>query len=171
MTRLKIMATAALALSLMLAGNTLEAQSPAGAAQPYVVRKGDTLAGISKKFYGKNNLGQKLWQANRNMVSHPNKLTPGDTLYIFPESTLNAQKSTLMPPPPLGEAPAPLYETGKTLELSFPKYFNFLADGRGLGGSGSIRIKVKHTDPATGILTDALYEVRDVGEILATDEP
>ena len=170
MTRLKIMATAALALSLMLAGNTLEAQSPAGAAQPYVVRKGDTLAGISKKFYGKNNLGQKLWQANRNMVSHPNKLTPGDTLYIFPESTLNAQKSTLMPPPPLGEAPAPLYETGKTLELSFPKYFNFLADGRGLGGSGSIRIKVKHTDPATGILTDALYEVRDVGEILATDE-
>lgn len=161
----------AMALALfLLAASPLFAQSPEGAAQPYVVRKGDSLAAISQKFYGKKNLGQRLWQANRNLVSHPARLTPGDTLYIFPESTLNAQKTTLTPPPPMGEAAEPLYEYGKPLALAFPKYFNFLADGRGLGGSGSVRITVKTTAPETGNFSDILYEVREVGEILAADE-
>lgn len=170
MTRLKILATATLALSLMLAGSTLEAQSPEGAATPYVVQKGDTLSSLSKKFYGKNTLGQKLWQANRNLVSHSNKLTPGDTIYIFPESTLNAQKSSMVPPPPQGDPPAPLYDHGKPLDMSFPQYFNFLADGRGLGGSGAVRITVKHTDHLTGALLDEQYEVREVGEIIASSD-
>ncbi|UQZ91029.1 hypothetical protein C4J81_18120 [Deltaproteobacteria bacterium Smac51] len=168
MTRLKIMATAALALLLM--GTTLEAQSPEGAAQPYVIQSGDSLSGISKKFYGKTGLGQKLWQANRNLVSHPDKLTPGDTIYIFPESTLSAKKTTLVPPPPQGNQPAPLYDHGQVLDISFPKYFNFVADGRGLGGSGSIRVKVRKADPQSGAVQEAIYEVRDVGEIIASSE-
>lgn len=170
MTRLKIMATAVLALSLVLAADGLYAQSPEGAATPYVVQKGDTLSGISKKFYGKNTLGQKLWQANRNLVSHSNKLTVGDTIYIFPESTLNAQKSTLMPPPPQGEPAPPLYDPGKLLDVSFPKYFNFMADGRGLGGSGAVRITVKKTDHVSGAVQDTLYEVREVGRIIGTGD-
>jgi hypothetical protein len=150
---------------LTMGASTLWAQE---VAQPYVVQKGDTAASIAKKFYGKTSLGAKLWQANRNLVANSNKLTAGDTIYIFPESTLAAGKTTAVPPPP-GPKPAELYQRGELLDVGFPKYVSFLADGRGLGGGGAIRLTIKRIDPVTRAEIDQLYEVREVGQILASN--
>jgi hypothetical protein len=49
-----------------------------------------------------------------------------------------------------------------------PKYFNFLADRRGLGESGSVRVTVKRADPQSGRAIDSPHEVRDVGLVLAS---
>lgn len=165
----KIFMTLVLAAMLSLGSGALLAQDPAAVAQPYVVKKGDSASSIAKRFYGKANLGTKLWQANRNLVAHPNRLTVGDTIYIFPEATLKAGKATAVPPPPM-EKPRELYDRGTILETTFPQYFTFLADGRGLGGSGFMRIKVKKSNPDTGAVEESLFEAREVGEILASDE-
>jgi len=158
-----------LAAAVALTASGLGAQtSDFGPAQPYVVQKGDTASSIAQRIYGKSSLGAKLWEANRNLVAHPGKLTVGDTLYLFPEATLMAGKRTAVPPPPLG-APSSLYDRGDWFNGGFPKYFNFLADGRGLGESGSVRIGIKRIDPHTKEAIDALYEVRDVGQVLASN--
>ncbi|MGL4209243.1 MAG: LysM peptidoglycan-binding domain-containing protein [Candidatus Adiutrix sp.] len=141
-------------------------------AKPYVVERGDTAASIAQKFYGKSSLGPKLWQANRNLVANPQRLTAGDTIFIFPESTLAAGKATAVPPPP-AHKPQELYQRGTLLSTSFPKYFTFLADGRGLGASGTVRMKVKRMDRVEGDEfqeLEQLYEVRDVGEIFASTD-
>ena len=157
-----------LAATLSLTASGLGAQtSDFGPAQAYVVQKGDTAAGIARRVYGKSSLGTRLWEANRNLVAHPGKLTAGDTIYLFPEATLLAGKKTAVPPPPLGE-PAGLYDRGSLFSGGFPKYFNFIADGLGLGESGSMRITVKRVDPQNGRPIDALYEVREVGRVMAS---
>ena len=157
-----------LAAALSLTASGLGAQtSDFGPAQAYVVQKGDTASSIAQRVYGKSSLGAKLWEANRNLVAHPGKLTVGDTIYLFPEATLMAGKKTAVPPPPLGE-PTSLYDRGSWFNGSFPKYFNFLADSRGLGGSGSVRVTVKRVDPHTQEVINALYEVREVGQVLAS---
>ena len=157
-----------LAAALLLPASGLWAQvSDFGPAPPYVVQKGDTAAGIAQRIYGKPSLGARLWEANRGLVAHPGRLTAGDTIYLFPEATLLAGKRTAVPPPPLGE-PVSLYDQGRLFTGSFPKYFNFLADGRGLGESGSVRVTVKRQDPLSGQPIDSLFEVRNVGQILAS---
>jgi hypothetical protein len=98
----------------------------------------------------------------------------GDTIYLFPESTLQAGKTTAVPPPPL-EKPTELYDRGRLLDTSFPKYFNFVADGRGLGEAGAVRIKVKKIVKEdnlddVGREVDETYEVREVGHIIASAE-
>ncbi len=80
-----------------------------------------------------------------------------------------AAKKAIVPPPPL-ESPKELYDRGRLLDTSFPKYFSFLADGRGLGEAGAVRIRVKKEDPFTGAQLNNLYEVREVGEIIASTE-
>ena len=153
-----------------LSAGVLAAQvSEFGPAQAYVVQKGDSAASIAKRFYGKASLGGKLWQANRNLVANPKRLTVGDTIYLFPESTLLAGKGTAVPPPPQ-EKPAELYDRGSLINMAFPKYFSFLADGRGLGETGVMRVKVKKADPLTGETSEGVFEVREVGSVVASDE-
>jgi LysM domain. len=166
-----------LTVAICLAASGLWAQvNEFGPAEPYVVKKGDTAAIIAKRFYGKASLGPKLWQANQNLVAHPKRLTVGDTIYLFPESTLMAAKATAVPPPPI-EKTKDLYDRGELFRGSFPKYFSFLADGRGLGETGALRIKVKKEVPVEGAGTEGpfrveegLFEVRNVGEIMASSE-
>lgn len=50
--------------------------------QFHTVVKGDTLSGISKKFYGNANLYNKIFEANRPMLGHPDKIYPGQMLVI-----------------------------------------------------------------------------------------
>jgi len=164
MSRLLLVLAAALALT---ASGLLAQTSDFGPARAYVVRKGDTAAGIAGRVYGKPSLGPHLWEANRSLVAHPERLTVGDTIYLFPEAALLSGKSLAVPPPPQ-EEPVGRYDRGRKFSGGFPKYFNFLADGRGLGESGSVRIAVKRADPNGGQPLDALYEVRDVGRILAS---
>lgn len=54
-------------------------------ARYYTVASGDTLSKIAKEFYGNANLYNKIFEANRPMLSHPDKIYPGQTLRIPPQ--------------------------------------------------------------------------------------
>lgn len=54
----------------------------AGKSRTYVVREGDTLASISRKFYKSSGRWKKIRDANRNVLDDPTKLKPGQTLTI-----------------------------------------------------------------------------------------
>ncbi len=54
----------------------------AQAAQFVTVEKGDTLSAISKRVYGDPNKYQKIFEANKPLLSHPDKIYPGQVLRI-----------------------------------------------------------------------------------------
>lgn len=60
---------------------------PAGAAsapsaRTYTVKSGDTLSKISQEFYGDANRYKQIFEANRDQLSDPDKIKPGQTLKI-----------------------------------------------------------------------------------------
>jgi len=55
---------------------------PGPASRTYVVREGDTLASISRKFYKSSGRWKKIRDANRSVVTDPGKLKAGQTLTI-----------------------------------------------------------------------------------------
>lgn len=48
----------------------------------HTVKMGDTLASISQKHYGNPHQGDKIFNANRTHMGHPDNLMPGDTINI-----------------------------------------------------------------------------------------
>jgi nucleoid-associated protein YgaU len=54
-------------------------------AQYYTVVSGDTLSKISKQFYGDANQYMKIFEANKPMLSHPDKIYPGQKLRSPPK--------------------------------------------------------------------------------------
>ena len=48
----------------------------------YTVRAGDSLSKISKQFYGNANEYVKIFEANRDQLSNPNEIKPGQQLVI-----------------------------------------------------------------------------------------
>ena len=50
--------------------------------QTYTVKSGDTLSKISKQFYGNANDYMKIFEANRDKLSDPNKIQVGQELVI-----------------------------------------------------------------------------------------
>ena len=54
-------------------------------AQFYTVVKGDTLSKIAKQFYGNANEYPRIFEANRPMLTHPDKIYPGQNLRIPPK--------------------------------------------------------------------------------------
>ena len=52
------------------------------AARFVVVKKGDTLSAISLAAYGNANQYNKIFEANKPLLSHPDKIYPGQTLRI-----------------------------------------------------------------------------------------
>jgi len=55
----------------------------------YPVAKGDTLSAIAKRLYGNANLYPKIFEANKPMLSHPDKIYPGQVLRVPPLDTSN----------------------------------------------------------------------------------
>jgi nucleoid-associated protein YgaU len=51
-------------------------------AQHYVVQKGDTLSKIAAEFYGDKMLYPKIFEANRDILTDPDKIKPGQKLLI-----------------------------------------------------------------------------------------
>jgi nucleoid-associated protein YgaU len=51
-------------------------------AQYYTVTSGDTLSAIAKKYYGDANKYQAIFEANKPMLKHPDKIYPGQSLRI-----------------------------------------------------------------------------------------
>lgn len=60
----------------------VEAEHQGPAPQFYVVQKGDTLSEIAQYTMGKASLYPKIFEANRPMLTHPDKIYPGQTLRI-----------------------------------------------------------------------------------------
>jgi nucleoid-associated protein YgaU len=69
------------------AGSQAQAQAPAAApaeptAQTYTVQPGDTLSAIAKKHLGSANAYMAIFNANRDQLSDPDKIKPGQVLTI-----------------------------------------------------------------------------------------
>lgn len=58
------------------------APAAATAARTHLVVKGDTLSAISKKYYGNANQYMKIFEANRDQLTDPNKIQVGQKLVI-----------------------------------------------------------------------------------------
>ena len=48
----------------------------------YTIKKGDTLWGIAKKYYGKGSLYTKIYNANKDKIKNPNLIYPGQVIKI-----------------------------------------------------------------------------------------
>ena len=62
--------------------NDMTVTNPEPEAKYYDVVSGDTLSGISKKMYGDANKYMTIFEANKPMLSDPNKIYPGQKLRI-----------------------------------------------------------------------------------------
>jgi nucleoid-associated protein YgaU len=60
---------------------TVDSSLPAHA-ETYTVQAGDTLSKISKQFYGNANAYMKIFEANRDQLSDPDKIRAGQKLKI-----------------------------------------------------------------------------------------
>jgi nucleoid-associated protein YgaU len=66
----------------MSPNETSGAGAPAWQSRTYTVEKGDTLSAIAKKFYGDASDYPAIFEANKPMLSDPDKIYPGQVLRI-----------------------------------------------------------------------------------------
>ena len=64
----------------------VEVLNPEPEAVFYTVQKGDNLSKISKEFYGKSSRYREIFEANKPMLSDPDKIYPGQVLRIPQDS-------------------------------------------------------------------------------------
>ncbi|MDO4705366.1 MAG: peptidoglycan-binding protein LysM [Comamonadaceae bacterium] len=64
--------------------NQMSVTTPEPEAQFHDVVKGDTLSHIAKKYYGDANKYPVIFEANKPMLTHPDKIYPGQKLRIPP---------------------------------------------------------------------------------------
>lgn len=57
-------------------------EEPEEKAEVYEIVSGDTLGGIAKKYYGSASKYMKIFEANREIISDPNKIYPGQKIRI-----------------------------------------------------------------------------------------
>jgi nucleoid-associated protein YgaU len=57
-------------------------EEPKEKAEFYEIVSGDTLGGIAKKFYGSAGKYMRIFEANRDIISDPNKIYPGQKIKI-----------------------------------------------------------------------------------------
>ena len=57
-------------------------EEPEEKAEIYEIVSGDTLGGIAKRYYGKASAYMKIFEANKDIISDPNKIYPGQKIRI-----------------------------------------------------------------------------------------
>lgn len=62
--------------------NLMTVVTPEPQAKFYTVQSGDTLSKVSKDFYGDANKYNVIFEANKPMLTHPDKIYPGQVLRI-----------------------------------------------------------------------------------------
>ena len=62
--------------------DAMSVKEPADESRYYTVVRGDTLSAISKSQYGNANTYMKIFEANKPMLSNPDKIYPGQVLRI-----------------------------------------------------------------------------------------
>jgi LysM repeat protein len=72
--------------SVAAVNDMLTVVQPEPEAQYYTVVKGDTLSKVSKQYYDDPNQYMKIFDANKPMLSHPDKIYPGQVLRIPPKA-------------------------------------------------------------------------------------
>ena len=66
--------------------NQMTVLNPEPEAQYHDVVRGDTLSAIAKKYYGDANKYPVIFEANKPMLTHPDKIYPGQVLRIPPDA-------------------------------------------------------------------------------------
>jgi hypothetical protein len=93
--------------------------------EDYIVKEGDTLWEISKRFYGDPFLWPRLWQQNQ-YITNPHSISPGDRIRLYPYRVLIKTEEAPLPPleqkepllpPPVEEAPPPLPPPPELIKL------------------------------------------------------
>jgi nucleoid-associated protein YgaU len=64
---------------------TGSASEPPEEPRTYTVQPGDTLSSIAKQVYGASSLWRIIFEANRNILSDPGRIRPGQVLIIPPK--------------------------------------------------------------------------------------
>lgn len=59
-----------------------EETSQAPQPKTYTVKKGDTLSRIAESFYGDSSLYRKIFEANKDKLSDPDEIRPGQVLLV-----------------------------------------------------------------------------------------
>ena len=85
-TREKVLLCCGNVASVSSVNDLMTVSNPEAESQMYVVVSGDTLSKISKEFYGSPNKYQQIFEANKPMLSHPDKIYPGQVLRIPAEA-------------------------------------------------------------------------------------
>lgn len=62
--------------------DSIDVATPAPESKMYTVKSGDTLSKIAKEVYGDANSYNKIFEANKPMLSDPDKIFPGQVLRI-----------------------------------------------------------------------------------------
>ena len=83
-TKEKILLAAGNVAGVAKVDDKLSVKNAEPAARFYEVKKGDTLSKISKEQYGDANRYNAIFEANRPMLKHPDKIYPGQKLRIPP---------------------------------------------------------------------------------------
>lgn len=83
-TREKIVLSAGNVAGVSKVNDKMSVDQSGPESQYYTVKSGDTLSKISKQHYGDPNKYNKIFDANRPMLSHPDKIYPGQNLRIPP---------------------------------------------------------------------------------------
>ena len=65
--------------------DSIAVETPEPESVMYTVQKGDTLSAIAKQHYGNANAYMTIFEANKPMLSHPDKIYPGQMLRIPPK--------------------------------------------------------------------------------------
>ena len=56
--------------------------APKVSAQEYTVVKGDSLSKIARRFYGDTDEWRRIYEANKDQISNPDLIHPGQTIRI-----------------------------------------------------------------------------------------
>jgi nucleoid-associated protein YgaU len=69
-------------ITVAAAGSSAPSASSGAVSKFYTVKSGDTLSKVSKEFYGDPNRYNAIFEANKPMLEHPDKIYPGQVLRI-----------------------------------------------------------------------------------------
>ena len=81
-TKEKVLLCCGNVASVSSVNDMMTVSSPEPESQMYVVVSGDNLSKVSKQFYGTPNKYTQIFEANKPMLTHPDKIYPGQVLRI-----------------------------------------------------------------------------------------